>query len=99
MGKSFDFDSYYNTLSSEERQASASYATCKYLASKFNGGNTFKERTPKEWTGWHNLKATLWNLTKSKKKTNRFTIEKAYVLGKQNKLPAFYKAEMEKYIG
>jgi hypothetical protein len=99
MSKYFSFDDYYNRLSVEERQKPASFATCKYLASVFNGGVGFVERTKKQWQGWHDLKSTLWNLTKSKKKTDVLTIEKAYVLGQQKKLPAYYKKKMEEFLG
>ena len=88
----------YENLTRKQQLAAASFKTCKHVALHFAGGVGYQQRTPAQWNLYRNLRSTLYNLTKSKKKSEVFTMEKANALLQVNKLPSIYKKAMEDFL-
>ena len=88
----------YENLTRKQQLAPASFNTCKHVSLHFAGGVGYQQRTPQQWNLYRNLRSTLYNLTKSKKKSELFTMEKANALLQVNKLPNIYKEAMEDFL-
>lgn len=88
----------YQNLDRKQQLAPASFKTCQHVALHFAGGVGYQQRTPAQWNLFRNLRSTLYDMTKSKKKSEVFTMEKANALLQVNKLPSIYKKAMEDFL-
>ena len=100
MKKSFN----YNSLTAEQRKASASFKSCTHVARHFTGINKllladrYHDITAEQWNTARTLANSLWALSsKPESKADTFTYEKVNNVLKVAKLPKLYKDNLKLY--